>query len=111
MVFEADSAVVMISRHLQAAPIPPSIRSGRPVPEALEQIVLACLAKEPRERPPDATELSGRLEAIELAPWTQLEAQVWWEDNLGPARLAAESEALTASPGRVTVAVGRSDSS
>jgi serine/threonine-protein kinase len=85
LVFEADSALVMIGRHLQADPIPPSKRSGRPIPEELERIVLGCLSKEPAGRPASAVELADRLTKLDLAPWSPEEAQAWWETNLGAA--------------------------
>jgi tRNA A-37 threonylcarbamoyl transferase component Bud32 len=82
-VFEADSALRMIGQHLRAEPIPPSIRSSRPIPAELERIVLECLAKEPAGRPAGAAELALRLAAVDLPPWTPEEAQAWWESNLG----------------------------
>jgi eukaryotic-like serine/threonine-protein kinase len=83
LVFEADSALRMIGQHLRAEPIPPSLRSGRAVPEELERIILSCLAKEPAGRPASAAELARRLAAVDLPPWMAEEAQAWWEVNLG----------------------------
>ena len=45
LVFEADSPLRMLIQHIQASPIPPSIRSGQPVPRALEDLIMRCLAK------------------------------------------------------------------
>ena len=44
-VFEADTPLQVIARHLHAKPAPPSERAGAPVPPALEQLVLGCLSK------------------------------------------------------------------
>jgi tRNA A-37 threonylcarbamoyl transferase component Bud32 len=107
LVFEADSALRMIGQHLQAAPIPPSIRSGRAVPEELDRIILACLAKEPAGRPASATELSNRLAAVDLVPWSPQEAQSWWETNLGAPVLASPVVFPAPSTSRVEVAPGR----
>ena len=48
----------MIARHLQDAPVPPSQRAEIPVPPALERVVLACLAKQPADRPASAAALA-----------------------------------------------------
>jgi serine/threonine-protein kinase len=110
MVFEADSTLVMIGRHLQADPIPPSIRSGRPIPRQLEDAILACLAKDPRGRPADATQLSQRLADVELPPWTQADARAWWEANMGSTRPPPSADFPTSWPTRVEVALGPPES-
>ena len=107
LVFEADSALVMIGRHLQAAPIPPSIRSGRPIPEELERIILACLAKQPADRPASAKEVAERLTSVDLAPWSPEEAQAWWEANLGAAAPASAVVPPSPGPTHIEVALGR----
>jgi len=107
LVFEADSALRMIGQHLRAEPIPPSIRSGRAVPEGLERLILACLAKEPGDRPASAAELAHGLAAVDLLPWSPEEAQAWWEANMRP-RVAASSAVFPPPPTtRVEVALGR----
>jgi serine/threonine-protein kinase len=83
LVFEADNILRMIGQHLRAEPIPPSIRSGRTVPAALERTILACLAKEPAGRPSNALELSERLAAADLSPWSAEDAESWWKTHLG----------------------------
>jgi serine/threonine-protein kinase len=82
LVFEADSPIRMIAQHLRTEPVPPSIRSGRVMPEELDRIILSCLAKQPADRPPSAEALERRLAAIDVAPWSPAEARAWWEDNL-----------------------------
>ncbi len=64
MVFEADTSIQMVLKHLQAEPVPPSRRTPNPIPDALERIVLECLAKRPSDRPAGARELARRLEAV-----------------------------------------------
>jgi hypothetical protein len=84
-VFEAESVVQMIARHLQSAPVPPSRFSEEPIPAQLDAIVLACLAKHPADRPASAWELADRLAECELAkPWTRDDARRWWESRLRP---------------------------
>ncbi len=77
-VFEGDTAMQVIAQHLQAVPVPPSQRVAFAVPPHLEQLVLACLAKKPEDRPQSATALSSQLASIDLEPWTDAQAQAWW---------------------------------
>ena len=83
LVFEADNALRMIGQHLRAVPVPPSLRSHRALPEQLERLILACLAKHPSDRPTTAEALDHQLAAIDLTPWYPEDAQAWWERNLG----------------------------
>ena len=61
LVFEGDTPLQTILKHLQQDPAPPSRVTDRPIPRALEELVLACLAKRPEDRPPSAAVLSHRL--------------------------------------------------
>ena len=47
---------------------------------ALEEIVLACLAKKPGERPAHAAELAARLRGCGVPEWTRDHARAWWEN-------------------------------
>jgi eukaryotic-like serine/threonine-protein kinase len=81
-VFTADTALGMLMQHAQRSPARPSERTGLPIPAALEDLVLACLAKDPAHRPQTARELSLRLSAIDGAnAWTQDRAQEWWSTH------------------------------
>jgi serine/threonine-protein kinase len=78
-VFTGDTPMAILMHHVHTAPVPPSERSGRPIPLALEQLVLACLAKDPADRPQTARELSRRLsEADAPEPWSEARAREWW---------------------------------
>jgi serine/threonine-protein kinase len=78
-VFTGDTAAALLVQHASASPVPPSERTELPIPAALEDLVLACLAKDPGERPPSAHALAERLESIEVpTPWTRERAREWW---------------------------------
>jgi len=78
-VFTADSSMGLLLQHARTAPTPPSARTDLPIPAALDQLVLACLAKDPAKRPQSARELSRRLGEIEgVGTWTQDQARDWW---------------------------------
>jgi eukaryotic-like serine/threonine-protein kinase len=85
MVFEADSPLKMLIQHIQAIPVPPSIRTGRPVPLDLERAIMRCLEKDPTRRPQTADELLADLDRVALEhPWDQSHARTWWEENIAP---------------------------
>lgn len=80
-VFEGSSIIEILTQHLTVpAPRPSTIHPG--VPADLEQVILACLAKTPADRPASARELSERLLHCEAAnQWSQQEAKRWWHQH------------------------------
>ena len=78
-VFTAPTPMALLMQHVNAEPAPPSSRVNRPIPRALDQLILSCLAKDPAKRPQSARELSVRLAEVESGKaWTQERAQDWW---------------------------------
>src|SRR5690349_1230165 len=85
MVFEAESALKMLIQHIQAIPVPPSIRTGRPVPLDLERVIMRCLEKDPTRRPQTADDLGAELDQVApQQPWDQPRARAWWSEHLSP---------------------------
>jgi len=79
LVFEADSSMKMLMQHLHAQPVPPSQRTELPIPRPLEDLVMACLQKDPNRRPQDAQELFRlACECRGCEGWTQDRAREWW---------------------------------
>lgn len=80
LVFEGDSPMAVIIRHVQDPPPPPSTRTELPIPPEFDRIILECLEKDPERRPQTAEKLSRRLEECEkrLGGWTQVQAEQWW---------------------------------
>jgi eukaryotic-like serine/threonine-protein kinase len=85
LVFEGETSLQVIVKHLQNEPIPPSQRVNVLVPPALERVVLACLAKKREDRPATAGEVARALGAMALEPWTQEDAKRWWDEKRSPA--------------------------
>jgi hypothetical protein len=78
LLFDADTTMGILMDHAKTPPIPPSARCELPIPEALDRLVLSCLAKDPGERP-RASELSRHLAGIDNANrWTEERARDWW---------------------------------
>jgi len=83
LVFNESNPVAMALAHVQKEPVPPSRLTEIEVPEALERLVLRCLAKDPAERPGSAAELGRLLSACPGAgTWTVERAEEWWRTNL-----------------------------
>jgi serine/threonine-protein kinase len=82
IVFEAPNALQLMFQHAQNAPVPPSERSELEIPPAMDELVLACLAKRPEDRPASAEELGNRLAATMTAEgWTEDLALRWWQQH------------------------------
>jgi eukaryotic-like serine/threonine-protein kinase len=78
--FAGRTLVELCGHHLHSIPERPSTR-GVAVPEDLEQVVMACLAKDPTARPQTALELSQRLSGCRDAGlWGEAEAERWWAE-------------------------------
>jgi serine/threonine-protein kinase len=97
LVFEADTPMKMLLKHVQETPMPPSQRTELPVPPELDALVLACLEKDPARRPQDAGELFKLAhECLSCSAWNHQTARAWWEAHLpeltGPLTLDDEPD-------------------
>jgi serine/threonine-protein kinase len=68
----------------ERVPEPPSARSGREVPAALDAVVLRCLAKAPGDRFPTMRELDAALAACDAGTWTPGDAETAWSSAHPP---------------------------
>ena len=101
-VFDGKSVAEIWSHHLSTDPIPPSTYLEAPVPEDLESLLLACLAKSPEDRPRTASELSAKLASCaDWGAWTEDRRQLWWESH---------ADALHQQAGTAEQATGSSES-
>jgi serine/threonine-protein kinase len=102
LVFEAASMFQMVVKHLESVPDAPSEFSPSPVPPALDAAVLACLAKDPKERVQNALSLSRMLDAVETEPWGEEEAAHWWATVAASAPLGDGAPSPVTTPGAAT---------
>jgi eukaryotic-like serine/threonine-protein kinase len=79
LVFTAENSVGLLLHHVHTQPTRPSARTDLSIPPDLDDLILACLAKNPADRPQSARELSRRLGEIQgVNQWTQDRARQWW---------------------------------
>ena len=86
LVFSGRNAFSISMAHVRTEPTPPSALD-RDISPGLDEIVLACLAKSPDQRPHSAEELYRRLGALvdsiesgdSIHPWTEDAARAWWQ--------------------------------
>ncbi|HWM85730.1 MAG TPA: protein kinase, partial [Kofleriaceae bacterium] len=112
----AGNAPALERAHMALRPPPPGQLA--PLPRALDDLILACLAKEPERRPADASAVHRELLAARgptsaparrpttrpIAPDEEVVALAWVEPDTGPARLAAE---IARTPGLLVRQRGR----
>ena len=89
--------------HSMDSPLPPSERLGTPVSEPLEAAIMACLEKNPANRPQTARDLSKLLtQSAAYGKWRVEDGDAWWgrydrgqlkssESNGSPAPRGAET--------------------
>jgi serine/threonine-protein kinase len=80
-VFDGKTPVDLLMHHVREEPPPLRSRALFDVPDALEDAILRCLAKDPQQRPPSAEALVRILAAIPLErPWTGARARESWSE-------------------------------
>jgi eukaryotic-like serine/threonine-protein kinase len=81
LVFPEKDSLSMALAHVNTPPPLPSTRTEVAVPEALDRLILQCLAKDPTARPQSCRQLAAALAAIDEPRWTADQARQWWEVN------------------------------
>ncbi|UCF19105.1 MAG: serine/threonine protein kinase [Gemmatimonadota bacterium] len=82
-VFRGKSQIATVVDHVKTPPVPPSQRTEVDIPEALERVIMACLEKDPENRPQTAEQLSDLLaESVPDDAWSTKRAAEWWRLHL-----------------------------
>ncbi|MET0618763.1 MAG: serine/threonine-protein kinase, partial [Thermoanaerobaculia bacterium] len=81
-VFSGRGSLEVIHHHLQTPPEPLSKRLGKAIPPKLEAVIMACLAKNPDDRPESARALAKALHDCDDVPaWDELDARRYWQER------------------------------
>ena len=91
-VFNGANLVEVCAHHLYSKPTRPSERGVPDVSPELEAIVLACLAKKPEDRPASALALRRALLECPISPWTDSDAEAFWQTHADQLRRPADIE-------------------
>jgi eukaryotic-like serine/threonine-protein kinase len=78
VVFKRENPLATVLAHVRDEPVPQAERTEIPMPDALNALILACLAKDPAARPETTTVLESRLAAMDNGGWTPDDARKWW---------------------------------
>jgi serine/threonine-protein kinase len=97
-VFEVSNRALEVAAVMRDPVIPPSAL-GFAVPRDLEDVVLACLAKLPEDRPASVDELAERLAGcVDREAWDSQRARAWWERHGASLDGARPTESTRTSP-------------
>ncbi len=81
-VFAEDTPLATVVAHVQEKPEPPSARTELEIPDSLDRAIMACLEKDPADRPASAAKLDAMLAAALDERWTSEDAREWWTLHL-----------------------------
>jgi eukaryotic-like serine/threonine-protein kinase len=80
LVFVGRTPMDTMLQHTRTKPVPPSQRTEMNIPESFDRVILACLEKNPDDRPSTADDLAARLASIEApGSWTTDLTHQWWD--------------------------------
>jgi serine/threonine-protein kinase len=102
VLFEGKTTVDIVVKHVRETPLPPSRVSALHVDAGLEALIMACLAKDPSQRPASAAVLGDALRALPRpGDWSTTTARTWWRDY--HASIAAEAPAMAEETRSMTI--------
>jgi serine/threonine-protein kinase len=98
LVFEADTATDILWQHVHTDPAPPSTRTAGAIAPEIDALILACLRKDPLDRPDDAADLRRRIAGIRTGAWDSAAAKRWWAAHLPDVIEPSNDRSLTSLP-------------
>lgn len=105
-VFEGRTLMEVLGHHMHTAPAPLTQRLGKPLPEDIQAVLLACLSKSPEDRPQSAADCVARLRACAgYGEWSQDAARAWW--LIHAEALTSDEKAIESDASARTVAIDR----
>ena len=96
LVFEGSTVFEIVSQHVHAAPVKPSLRVEGGLPDELDALILRCLEKSRETRPANARELARLLRAVPVdSAWGDAQAEAWWAVHLPQSAVGPAVDAAT----------------
>ena len=85
LVFDGMNPMAVMAAHAHQTPKPIADQVSATVDPGLDTVIMACLAKDPADRPATALELSRRLSVLDLErEWSEEQASTWWAEHFPP---------------------------
>ncbi|NND98308.1 MAG: serine/threonine protein kinase [Pirellulaceae bacterium] len=79
--FDGENPADICAKQLHEEPVRPDERIGMEFPEDLQNLLMACLRKDPKDRPSTMDELAqGLLHCSHARRWSPTDACQWWEE-------------------------------
>ena len=69
------------------------------MPAELDHLILACLAKDPADRPQSAAAVAHALDAVQVGSWSDDDATAWWSQRDTHGSILQSSEEILAATG------------
>ncbi len=73
---QPDQAALL--REVLSVPAPRASSIANGTPRALDDLIARCLEKAPSGRPDSVAEIVVVIDALDLPPWTPVDAKAWW---------------------------------
>jgi len=103
--FKGDSDLEIAYKAMHEDPRRPSEHTDQDIPPALDELILATMARDPDARPQNVETVLERLDDIALSvPWDRQLAAAWWQAH-PPAMPAAKDTDRRTEPDQLRVAV------
>lgn len=100
-VFQATSLAELCQLHVDAIPLAPSLRAGKPIASELEHAIMSCLEKNRAKRPQTARDLANLIHRLAASDaWTINDADAWWSRYQRGANPMLESTKSTSGASR-----------
>lgn len=100
-VFQATSLAELCQLHVDAIPLAPSLRAGKPISSELEHAIMSCLEKNRSKRPQTARDLANLIHRLAASDsWTINDADAWWSRYERGGNPMIESSKSSSSPMR-----------
>ncbi len=79
-IFEGTGSVDICMKQLNEMPLRPENRLESKLPDDLQNVLMSCLRKDPKDRPQSIDELASALRSCaDAVSWTESDAIHWWE--------------------------------